>query len=276
MPLVLAGLAIERDDRGDEQVVALALAPDTVVPGIRAACADEDAASLGIVGHGIPHRGLAAEFPPFARPGLGGDLRGFVLVDAGLAGNGVEPPELLAGLGVIGRHIAADRAGGAGETDDDSAVEYPRRAVDLGRILGPDRHGLPDEFSGPGVERDQATVLRTGVDLAVPPGDPAHPPANPQVEPGLLGGARIVLPQLLARHGIDGVDNAEPGGEIEHAINGERLGDGIARRQVHRPGQTERGHVALVDLAKRAVVLLAIGSAVARPVVGAGAVEQTL
>src|SRR3546814_12662249 len=86
---------------------------------------------FGVIGDGVPHGAAAAVFPPFARPALRSDPRRLVVVDAGLARHRPESPELLAGLGVIRRHIAADRSHiRAAMANDHLAVEHPRRARD--------------------------------------------------------------------------------------------------------------------------------------------------
>src|SRR3546814_4396551 len=85
----------------------------------------------------------------------------------------------LAGLGVIRRHLAADRSHiRAAMANDHLAVEHPRRARDEPNIVLAHRHLRPERLAGLCVDRDQTPVLRTGVDLAVPPGDPAAAPRS--------------------------------------------------------------------------------------------------
>src|SRR3546814_3871552 len=95
-----------------------------------------DGGEFGVIGDGVPPGSAAAVFPPFARPALRSDPRRLVVVDAGLARHRPESPELLAGLGVIRRHIAADRSHiRAAMANDHLAVEHPRRARDEPNIV---------------------------------------------------------------------------------------------------------------------------------------------
>src|SRR3546814_9749531 len=77
--------------------------------------------------------------------------------------------------------------------NDHLAVEHPRRARDEPNIVLAHRHLRPERLAGLCVDRDQTPVLRTGVDLAVPPGDPAAAPALPQLAPRSLGRSRIIF-----------------------------------------------------------------------------------
>ncbi len=102
---------------------------------------------------------------------------------------------------------------------------------------------------------------------------PSHQ-AEAQVQPALLARRRIVLPQLLAGYGIDGVDDTQPGSEIEYAIDSNWLDRGIAERQVHRPGEAKIGYIGLIDVLQRTVVLLAERAAITRPVAAIAAVRE--
>src|SRR3546814_5793094 len=147
-----------------------------------------DGGEFGVIGDGVPPGAAAAVLPPFARPALRSNALRLVVVDAGLARHRPESPELLAGLGVIRRHIAADRSHiRAAMADDHLAVEHPRRARDEPNIVLAHRHLRPERLAGLCVDRDQTPVLRASVDLAVPPGDPAAAPALPQLAPRSLG-----------------------------------------------------------------------------------------
>ena len=107
VPLQLAGVGVERDDAVAVQVVA---EPRAAVPvGRRIAGAEEHEVRLGVVGAGVPDAG-AAGLPRLARPGLVARLAG--------TGNRVEAPDLLAGLRVERRDVAADRAVAAAGADD--------------------------------------------------------------------------------------------------------------------------------------------------------------
>src|SRR3546814_12301581 len=75
--------------------------------------------------------------------------------------------------------------------NDHLAVEHPRRARDEPNIVLAHRHLRPERLAGLCVDRDQTPVLRTGVDLAVPPVDPAAAPALPPLAPRRLGPSRL-------------------------------------------------------------------------------------
>src|SRR5690606_24352906 len=108
MPLVLAGIDIDRDDAGDEQVVAPAGAARVAAPGPAVARADIDQTQVRIVSEGVPRIAPTAVFPPFAVPCRRGDLLG----PGGetlsrIARNYPEAPFEFARFRVIGRGEAA-------------------------------------------------------------------------------------------------------------------------------------------------------------------------
>ena len=130
VPLVLAGVGIERDDGAQEEIIAAAGAADLLVPGRAVAGADQHLVEFRIVGDAVPHRAAAAMLPPFTVPGLGGHFHGLVLEAVSrVARHHPEAPGLFAGLGIVGRYIAARRAPfGAAVADDDLALEDFQRA----------------------------------------------------------------------------------------------------------------------------------------------------
>src|SRR5882724_4600954 len=93
VPLIGAALAVERDDRGKKQIVALALAADFPVPWRAVARPQKHGIRLGVVAHCIPNGAAPAVFPPLAEPSLGGHLHGSVLEAVGwIAWHDVEAP----------------------------------------------------------------------------------------------------------------------------------------------------------------------------------------
>src|SRR3546814_12097084 len=86
--------------------------------------------------------------------------------------------------------------------NDHLAVEHPRRARDEPNIVLAHRHLRPERLAGLCVDRAQTPVLRTGVDLAFPPGDPAAAPALPPLAPRSPGRSRPISPKLAARAGV--------------------------------------------------------------------------
>ena len=79
VPHVCAGVGVERDDRGQEQVVALARGAVVARPFDAVADAEVDEIQIRVVGDRVPRRAAAAELPPLAAPGLRGHLHGLVL-----------------------------------------------------------------------------------------------------------------------------------------------------------------------------------------------------
>ncbi len=145
MPLILPVLAVERDDGGEEEVVALLRAAHPVIPRRAVADADEDGIVFGIISETVPDRATPAMFPPLACPGLGSHGLRFILEPVSrIARHGVEAPELRPRVRVIGRDIAAQvgRVGPA-MADDHLACEDARRAADEAIIAGRHRHRAP-------------------------------------------------------------------------------------------------------------------------------------
>jgi hypothetical protein len=93
VPLVLASLRVDRDDRSGEQVRAAARGPDLRRPGCPVAGADIDEARDRIVGDAVPRCAAAAELPPLTVPGLGrlGQFRLFETLRR-IVGNGPPAP----------------------------------------------------------------------------------------------------------------------------------------------------------------------------------------
>src|SRR3546814_13540215 len=88
-------------------IVTLSSTSDLVIPRRAISSAEIDGVEFGVIGDGVPHGAAAAVFPPFARPALRSTPRRLVVVDAGLDLPRPTSPDLLAGLGVIRRPIAA-------------------------------------------------------------------------------------------------------------------------------------------------------------------------
>ena len=108
VPDVFARVGIERDDRAEEQVVAAFRTADLPVPRRAVAGADVELIELRVVGEAMPRVAAAAVEPPLPRPGLRGHAHGLVLEAVRrIPRHDVEAPGLLAGLGVVRRHVAA-------------------------------------------------------------------------------------------------------------------------------------------------------------------------
>src|SRR4029077_8246250 len=114
----------------------------------------------------------APQFPPLARPGLGGHRHGLVLERLrGIARHGVKAPEKLAGLGIIGRDIAAHAVLVTAVANDDPAFDDARRHRNGVRLARVDRHDAPDWLAGSRIECTQAAVKDADEYLSLPSGN---------------------------------------------------------------------------------------------------------
>ena len=277
VPDVLAGVGAERDDRRQEQVVAAAGAPQVAVPGRAVADADVEQVEFRVVDDRVPDRAAAASRPPLAGPGLGGHPHRLVLEAVRrVAGHGVEAPGALAGLRVVGVDVAAHAVLGAAVADDHLALRDSRRSGDrVHRVLG-HRHRGPGEFSGLGVDGDQAPVEGGGDHLAAV----QRGAAVDRVAAGLhRDGARhlrVVGPQRFAGDGVHRVDHVPGAGRVHDAVDDQRRRfEAPLRVRLLDPGDAELVDVAVVDLVEHAVALLLVGAAVGQPVAGtAGGADQ--
>ena len=137
VPDVLAGIGVRRrrwnvrKRLSPSPCAAPVMAPRRAVAG-----ADVDQVGVGVVRKAVPGVAAAAVLPPLAGPGLGRHLHRLRLERLRrIAGNDVEPPRLVAGLGVVGGHVAAHAVElGAAVADDDLALDDARRAGD--HVLG--------------------------------------------------------------------------------------------------------------------------------------------
>src|SRR5262249_45984541 len=157
-----------------------------------------------------------ADLPPLAVPGRQGLLERLRLLWLrGIAGHGVEAPDLLARVRVVGRHVSAYPELGAAVADDHLAVDDPRRAGDGVRARLVDGDDRPDRRAGLLVERHEPAVEHADVDAALVEGDPAvHHVAAGLLRDQLVD-LRVVLPELLARARVDGEHHAPRAGEEE-------------------------------------------------------------
>ena len=271
VPLVFAGVGIQSHDGSQIQVVAALGAAHLVRPGRAVARAHVHGVELGIEGHAVPHGAAAAGLPPLAAgiPGLGGALHGFVLEGFGrIAGHAEPAPFLLAGLGVIGRDVAAHAIFGAAVADDDLALEHARSARDGERALLPLEGILvPDLLAGGGIQRDQAAIPCTHIDLALPQCHAAVDDVAAPLEAGAAVDLRVIGPDPVAGTGVDGVHNAPRGTDVHDAVHDHRRGLHAARGfEVVRPGQAQVLDVGGIDLIEAAVAGLGIVHAGGGPV----------
>ena len=267
VPGVGAGVGIDRDDGIEEQVVAAARTARLGHPRCAIGRTEIDQVGLRVIGDAIPNR-TAAQLPvQVALPGGGRLAHLLVFIRLGrVARHGIKAPQQLAAARVIGRHIAAHTDLGAAVANDDLAVGHARRTgagIGLGLIDG---DHLPHGLAGLGVERDQAAVIGTDIDLAVISSHAAVDHIAATLDAHGTGHLRIEMPQGFAAAGIEGIDLAPSGGHIEHAIDHQRRGFLTAVGvEVGVPGQPQLRDIGGVDLRQRTVALLVLSATHRQP-----------
>src|SRR5829696_4660787 len=193
MPLVLATLEIEGNDRLGEEVVTGAHGAIKVRAGV--ADLDVEHAQLRIDGRRLPHRSTAV-LPHLVvlRPGLVPELT--------WSRNRVEAPDLVAGLGVVRGDVAANLVLGTGDADVDQPVVVDRRHR-LG-VAGPRTVNLntPGDFAGFLIECRQFGVDLSDKDESVADRHTAIDLAAAEREADDVD-VRGVLPFLLPVPGVD-------------------------------------------------------------------------
>ena len=123
MPDVFARIGVDRDDRRQELVVALALAAHLVVIGKPVTHPDIETVELSVVGQCVAG-GTAAVFPLLAGLGGGSHHHGLVLeAQRRIAGHVIKGPQLAPAGGVVTGDVAA-RPAAAGEYPDGGSLDH--------------------------------------------------------------------------------------------------------------------------------------------------------
>ena len=258
VPDILAGIGVDCDDRSQEEIVAAAGAADLLVPGRAVSGAEIEAVEAWVIGHRAPDIAAATPFPPFAGPGLRGHFLRIVLETLrGVARYGIETPDLLAGLLVIGGDIAAHWAGvRSAMTDRDLAAKYPGRTGDGAGIVALEGLCAPQQLAGLRVDRHQPAVDRGDKQAAIVIGHAAAAPAGAQLRPGNPPGQRIISPQQFATVRIESVNHSMPERHIKDTFHCDRSTEHVDRRgKVIRPSKAKPLDVRLIDLIERAVMI---------------------
>ena len=277
MPAIFTGIGIQRDDGREEEIVALAIGADLVVPGAAIADTDVELVELLIIDDGIPDGATAAGFPELAIPcrvgfGFQNGIRHFAVGTLrGIAGDGVKAPDLLAGLGVIGADIAAHAELGTAVADDDLALDDARGAGDRVGLRLVEGDGGPFDLAGGGIDCDQPAIEGAEEERAVPGGEAAVDDIAAGGMAAILGNLGIVGPLHLAGGGIEGDDFGPCCGGVHGAVNDQWRGflPAVAVSLI-APGEAELADVAGVDLVEVGVALFGIGAAVGHPVARLG------
>ena len=189
----------------------------------------------------------------------------------GIAGHGVKTPGELAGIGVIGRDIAAYAVLATAVADDDPTFDDARRHGDGVWLAWIDRHDAPDRLAGSRIERHQPAVKRADEYLALPRGDASIDHIAAALYPKCAWYRWIVGPQQRAGLGVVRLDHAPRRRDVQHAVDDERrrllTAVGV---EVGVPGEPKLLHVVGGNPGQRAEALFAIGSAVGHPVMWLG------
>ena len=228
-----------------------------------------DEVELGVVAAHHPRRGVPPGGAGQAAPGVAAELvRG---------GRGVDAPQLLAGVDVVGADEAPAGARArrvAARAVDDLAVHdgRPRRLRHPLAVVGP--LGLPHELAGAGVEGDDEGVVGGEEDLVAVDRDVAVAVAGAGDVGDVLGQVAAVLPQEVAGGRIEGLHDVLDVGEEHHPVVDDRLDLLIAELHGARPDEPQLGHVAGVDLVEGAVAPQRVAVAEADPVLGRGLAQH--
>ena len=158
-PRRLPGVGIAREDRHRILVVAR---PLIGIPRARVAGAVVEEVELGVVAVPAPG-GAAAALPLFTLPRFHRSRE----ADFCLRACAVHPPDLLAGVDVVGGDESADTEFTAGDAGDHFVLDHHRRRRDGLALLVVSLLDLPQLLAGFGVERNGVGVQLVEEDLAV-------------------------------------------------------------------------------------------------------------
>ena len=174
-----------------------------------------------------------------------------------LLGDGIEVPHLLAGLGIVGSHEAADAVFAAVSADEDLAVDGGgRHRLAVAELRVGDLR-LPDEAARLRVERHQLCVERRHEDLVAVDGDAAivRTAAVGRDRPHLV----LVVPVLLAGLGVERVDVIEGRGDVHDAVDDDRSRlQRLLHLRLEDPSRMQLADVRRVDLLAGEVARLVV------------------
>ena len=158
----------------------------------------------------------------------------------------------------VGEPLAAVDAADHDAVGDDrrGGVREALRVVGLGR--------LPDLLAGAHVDGDDRRVVRREEHLVAVEREAARGPGALE----RVGRVAVaVLPDEVARGGVDGLDDVAGVGQEHHPVVHERRRLVLTLAHREHPGQLELAHVLARDLVERAVALVVARAAPGQPVV---------
>ena len=250
VPDDLAGVRVEGQRGVVVEVLVLGPAEHELRGGRSDGGADVDEVQFGVVARHHP----GADVDPFlerhAAPALVARLSG--------PGNQAPPPQLFSRHRVVGDHDARVRpaAWRATAARDDLAVGDDRPRALRGRIHPVvENLRLPHHLAGHRIERVDVVVdgridNQTAVDrdVAVVAGERAE-----QVLADVVRNRAAMLPDEIAGHRVDRLDDVVGVRHVQHAVVGERSARLEAFGQPSRPDHAQIADVVDVDLVQRAV-----------------------
>ena len=193
-------------------------------------------------------------------------------------GHGPPPPQLLAGERIVRDHDARLRPAPrpAAPPGHDPAVGDDRAGAVAGRCLPVvEDLRLPRGLAGRRVERVGVVVVADVDDEPIVDGDVPHAAGvAAHVLVDVLRQVAAVLPDEVAGHRIDGLDDVAAVRHVERAVVGQRRHLLRAGHQRARPGETEVADVLARHLVQRAVAPAVERAAPHRPVRGVGILQH--
>src|SRR5213593_90919 len=269
IPFQLARVGSDGQDRTHKQVVFAFGLPQLFRPWTTVAGSDVNEIRVGIIGHTVPDRSTAPEFPPLSGPRLGRLFQRRILERfRRIARNRVEPPCELAGVGIVCCKKSADRKLGTAHADNDFAFCDARGHGDRVVVLRICDARFPNRLTRfciqslePAIDYGRDDLPQINSNAAI------HNTATDLGPDSGLINFRIPPPSFLPRAGIDGEDDAPVCDAAQTAIPEKRSCFLIAASlsDVIRPGQTKPAHVGGIDLFQGAVAGLARSETVGQP-----------
>ena len=265
VPDDLAGVGVEGEGRVVVEVLQVGAADEELGGRRGHRGADVDEVQLGVVARHHPRADVLALLERHPAPGLVARLaRGR---------DGAPPPQLLAGLGVVGDDDAGVRPAprGAAAARHDLAVrDDGARALVGGVHAVVEDLGLPRELAGRRVEGEHVVVAARVDDAGAVDGEVAVEVGEgaEHVVAEVVGHVAPVLPAEVAGGGVDGLDDVARVRHVHHAVVDERRALLQPGSEAPRPDHAQVADVAAVDLVEGAVAPAVERAPPHQPVVG--------